>query len=252
MEITRENYIEQPSPIEKELKCLFKQTQALTICDIGCCEGQDSIKYQKLFPASRILAFEPLPDNIQIIKKLWKKYNISNAEIFDVALSNQIGERNFYVSSGHPDNLKNSDQWDFGNKSSSLLPPNELEMKKYHNWLSFSQIIKVKTDTLDNFCEQHQISTIDLIHLDVQGAELDVLQGGVKMLENVSAIWLEVEAVELYQNQPLKQEIENFLDDYNFIKVKDTCDEVSGDQLYIKKNKKFKYQIQIFLSQWLS
>ena len=40
----------------------------------------------------------------------------------------------------------------------------------------------VETQTLDHFCSQHDISYIDFLKLDVEGAELEVLKGGVQML----------------------------------------------------------------------
>ena len=58
MSLTRDTYINTPSPIEKELKAIFDTQESLIIFDIGSCEGEDSIKYSKIFPKSQIYAVE--------------------------------------------------------------------------------------------------------------------------------------------------------------------------------------------------
>jgi FkbM family methyltransferase len=246
MTLTRDDYINQPSPIEKELRCLFDIDLSLTIFDIGSCEGEDSIKYSKLFPNSEIYAVEPLPKNVSILKKQLQKYSVSNVKILPIALSDMQGEVKLYVSSGHPDYLAKTDEWDYGNKSSSLFSPNQEEMQKYHNWLLFNEVVTVQSNTLDNVCQDEGVEKIDFIHLDVQGCELNTLKGAEKLLFGVTAIWLEVEAVPLYLEQPLKEDIELFMNKNGFVKVKDTCDHVSGDHLYVHQRKCCQY-IERFL-----
>jgi hypothetical protein len=63
-----------------------------------------------------------------------------------------------------------------------------------------------------------------------------VLKGAGTMLKNIRMIWMEVEAIELYKDQPLKNEVEEFMARNGFIKLKDTVDNISGDQLYINAN----------------
>ena len=43
--------------------------------------------------------------------------------------------------------------------------------------------VKVPTITIDLFCERHNIKTIDLLKLDIQGGELLALKGAVNMLQ---------------------------------------------------------------------
>ncbi len=81
------------------------------------------------------------------------------------------------------------------------------------------------------------INNIDLAFIDVQGAELMVLKGAGDFIKNIEAIWMEVESIELYANQPLKNDVESFMKSHGFIKIIDTVDEVAGDQLYVKRPK---------------
>jgi hypothetical protein len=63
-----------------------------------------------------------------------------------------------------------------------------------------------------------------------------VLKGAGQMIEHIDAVWMEVEAIELYSGQPLKDDVESFMKGHGFVRVIDTVDNVSGDQLYIKKD----------------
>ena len=71
--------------------------------------------------------------------------------------------------------------------------------------------------------------------MDVQGAELMVLKGAQSILSRIGAIWLEVESVELYKGQPLKNVIELFMKKSGFVKLVDTVNDIAGDQLYVSR-----------------
>lgn len=232
MKLDRSEYINQPIPIEKELNILFKKNEAITIFEIGACEGEDSIRYSRLFPNSKIYAFEPLPNNIKLIENNLAKYNIRNVHYLNVALSSENGTAEFYVSQGRPADAPETD-WDYGNKSSSLLPPDK--HKDLAAFIEFKEKIIVQTLTLNSFCKSKNIKVIDFIHMDVQGAELMVLQGAGEFLNSIKCVWLEVSKIHMYKNQPLADEVYNFMDEHNFVLAKDCVDDLQGDQLYISK-----------------
>jgi len=234
---------------EKVLVKLFNQNEQLTLFDIGACEGLSSLKYLTLFPFSLVYAFEPVPKNFELILKNKEKFKLKNLNAFQIGLSSSKEKSTFYLSSGKPPNkdkpLDNS--IDFGNKSSSLYRPDKT--KEVHPWLKFNETITIQTDTLDNFCSDKNISSIDFIHMDVRGAELLVLEGGKKILPKIKGIWLEVEKITLYEKQALKKDIELFLLKHNFICILNKVNHISGDQFWIKKDffdKKDK-QTKIFL-----
>lgn len=61
------------------------------------------------------------------------------------------------------------------------------------------------------------LSPVDYLKLDIQGAELDALQGATKVLTNVLVIEAEVEFVPLYKNQPLFGDVQIFLRSQGFV-----------------------------------
>jgi len=229
----RDNYILTDSPLKKNLLKLFKKNDKLTILDIGGCEGEESIRYSRIFPFSSIYVFEPLPDNQKLVAENIIKYKVENVALIPFAVSDEEGISQFYVSSGHPENQSSDLDWDFGNKSSSLLPP---KINNLASWLIFDEKINVQTITLDSFLSQNKINEVDFVHMDVQGAELRVLMGAKNVVKNIKAIWLEVADIELYKNQPLRVDVENYMKKNDFHLVISDIEGSCGDQFYINKN----------------
>ncbi len=235
MAFNRESYINSPIEIEAELRLLLDCEKVKTVFDIGACEAEDSIRYSLLFPNATVYAFEPRADNLAIGRASIKKHQRNNIVLEGLALSDKNGTAEFFLSEGEPGDLKNSAEWDFGNKSSSLLPPAE-EMKKHTAWLQFNKKTEVPTQRMEDYAKNKTIDGVDFAHIDVQGAELMVLQGAGSFLNRIKLIWMEVEAVELYKNQPLKSDVEAFMKKNNFINLLDTVNAVAGDQLYANLN----------------
>jgi FkbM family methyltransferase len=69
------------------------------------------------------------------------------------------------------------------------------------------------------------VPPFDYLKIDVQGAELDVLQGAPTTLAQAVAIEVEVEFIPLYKDQPLFGHVQVFLQEHNFVlhKFIDIC-----------------------------
>ena len=123
-----------------------------------------------------------------------------------LALSDTVGEATLYVTK-HP-------------MCSSLYPPNEAYLSRFNElieYMGLDFIIDIETTTIDDFCQEEGITEIDFLKVDVQGADLKVIQGGKKILgSSILAIQTEVEFCELYQNQPLFSDIDSFLREQEF------------------------------------
>ncbi len=234
MQFDRKQAIENPELHlqEQQILELFNKNDQIVIFDIGACEGESSIRYSRILPQCRVFTFEPIPGNFKFIQD-----NISHYEKekqvtpFQLCLSNKNGHADFHISSGRPDEFKEKSlDWEFGNKSSSLLAPDKT--LDTYKWIEFKEKISVPTIRLDDFLNEHSIPQIDFVHMDVQGAELMVLEGAGNQLNRIKNIWLEVEAVALYKGQPIKKDIEKYFKSKGYIKLIDTVNKVDGDQFW--------------------
>tara|TARA_R100000750_G_C2335229_1_gene91824 strand:- start:366 stop:1046 length:681 start_codon:yes stop_codon:yes gene_type:complete len=88
-----------------------------------------------------------------------------------------------------------------------------LENSKY---FEDHDVVKLKMDTLDNVIG-NTYAKIDLIKLDVQGAELDILRGSVeKALPTCDLILMEVALLQYNKGAPLSGEVFSYMDSIGF------------------------------------
>lgn len=153
------------------------------------------------FPGSNIYAFEV---DEEVCGELDKKAK-PGMKYYPAALGRTVEKRSFYETN-HP-------------VCASLYKPND-KLNSMYNKMEFAYLKSVRsiqTVNLDVFTKENKISTVDFIKIDIQGAELDVFQGGSATLENTVAIVSEVEFIPIYERQPLFGDICAYLSGSGFI-----------------------------------
>jgi 2-O-methyltransferase len=220
----KDAFINKGSEIERELLEIFPKDSEITIADIGACDGLSSIIYARMFPKAKIIGFEPRSDNCLEAMDNFREYNLEDrTEMYQVCLGDVEGKVDFWKSKGQVEGVRD---WDTGNKSSSVFPPNK--HRQEHPWCEFDK------ETVDMRRLDDYKFKIHFIHIDVQGAELKVFWGARETLKRTIAVWCEVSTIELYKNQPLKNEVIEFMAKERFVVKKDTCAGKSGDCLFVK------------------
>jgi FkbM family methyltransferase len=99
----------------------------------------------------------------------------------------------------------------------SLLTPNPQVLNLFHgfpNWGKVMSTEEVDTVRLDDIPET---AGIDLVKIDVQGAELMVLKNGIERLRKVLVIQSEIEFLPMYVGQPLFADVDTFLRSQGFV-----------------------------------
>ncbi|MBD1996777.1 FkbM family methyltransferase [Leptolyngbya sp. FACHB-541] len=123
-----------------------------------------------------------------------------------LVITKQVGELTLYVTQNPA--------------CSSLYSPNEAFLARFvglPEMVNLDFTTELEATTLDTFCQQEGIEEIDFLQLDVQGAELQVLEGASQIVKNsVLAIQTEVSFSELYINQPLFSEVDTYLRSFGF------------------------------------
>ena len=178
-----------------------------TIIEIGAHIGTDTYEFAYMFPKARIISFEPHPELFCKAFKYVSKFK--NISLIPTALSDESGFAIFRQSSGESDG------------SGSLLKATDWNKIYPKIYFRESDQVVVPVSTLDNYLEKTSISDIDLIWIDVQGAELKVFLGAVRALENTKFVYCEVAETPEYEGAATYIQIKEFLSGYGMRPIKE-------------------------------
>ena len=179
------------------------KTKDPVIFDIGANIGGIAEIYRELFPLALIHCFEPFPQTFQKLKE----NTVEDALLFchELAFSEEKGSAVFHV------NLRP--------ETNSLLATDERGASIFgEGKLDTISQIKVGTTTIDAFCREEDIPHIDILKIDVQGAEYRVLMGARNMLKDhrISLIYTELILGPAYQGQRKLHEYLSLLDSFGY------------------------------------
>lgn len=146
------------------------------ILDIGGNAGIFSLNIAKNDVNCNIYSFEPLPSTYEKMQANFKLNPALSEKIksFNVGMSNTIGKTIFYLpGASEAASMRDIDDEYYKVKSDENGQWGTVEE---------SQQIECTIDTVDNFCMNNDISKVDVLKCDVEGAELFVLQGAKETL----------------------------------------------------------------------
>jgi len=190
------------------------------IIEAGAHNGKGTLRLKLQWPESTIYAFEPIPFLYeQLTQRTKKKFGIF---CHQSALSHVEETTKMYVSSGKTD------------ACSSLLPPHSSLTEGRPN-ITFNENITVHTTTLDIWAKKHVINHVDFLWLDLQGAELQALQGATQLLTTVNVIHTEINETERYVGGVLYNELKSFLKSHGFYpRIKALHKYMWGNALFVR------------------
>jgi FkbM family methyltransferase len=166
-----------------------------TVVDVGASRGQFALVARRRFPHALITCVEPLARPRATLERVFT--DRTRVRVIGSAVAASAGETRMFVSRA--------------DDSSSLLAPTELQLSAFPG-TEVAEQISLRTERLDALLGGEPLPRPALLKIDVQGGELDVLSGATGLLDRIDTILVECSFVELYENQPLADEIVRFLD----------------------------------------
>ena len=178
-----------------------------TVVEIGARDCSETAAFSRLLPNASIYAFECNPSTLPVCRRVVE--NLPNATLIEKAAADQDGAMTFYPI----DQELTDTDWEDGNPGASSLfkASGEYPLERY-----VQKEITVSATRLGTFLEEKHIPRIDLLWMDIQGAELMALTGLGDQICNVKVIHTELEFFEIYAGQPLFGEIKQFLNRHGF------------------------------------
>lgn len=138
----------------------------MNVLDVGLHRGVTTVALAKsIGPGGHVYAFEPVPEFYNAVRENLSRNRVKNAEVFELALSDQKERLRFYKREG----------------SSGIVPGENAE------------VLTVKATTIADFLALRDVNGIDVLSMDCEGSELRVLQGARSLLrEQAPQIFCEI------------------------------------------------------------
>ena len=190
------------------------------IIHLGAYEGTEINAYKEM-GIEKVLFVEANPEVFQRLQK--KMAAMPEAIVANYAICDRDGFVDLHLAANE--------------QSSSILSANqESDQSVFTREISR---VTVEAKTLDNLLRELNLSPEDLnlLNIDIQGAELLALRGASNALKFVDGINIEVNYEEIYRGCPLIDELDEFLEKLGFQRVATTTPyhHSWGDAFYVKK-----------------
>jgi FkbM family methyltransferase len=184
-----------PIPLLKHLQI----NQPVNLIDIGAHNGCFTHAVADYCGVSQGLLIEPLPHKSDYLRQIFTSPKYS---VFECVISDNSGTINLEVNEAEA--------------TSSIL-----QIKRYIPELKSINLGKAKTiqckkQTLDAVILESGLTRVDLIKIDVQGAEHLVIHGGINTLKITNMIWTEVSFKPLYEDSSVFTDIYSLLNKNGF------------------------------------
>jgi FkbM family methyltransferase len=170
-----------------------KYFEPKSVLDIGANVGQFYNEIKTIFPDAYYYLIEGNENCKPALDGLNVDYSIC-------LLSDKEKEVDFYLNKNEPRCTGNS----IYREKTSFYDDDQIIVE--------TKITKTLSTLLNN-------QTFDLIKIDVQGSEIDIINGGLDIIKESKGILLEVSLVEYNQNAPTKDFVYAYMDKLGFIPV---------------------------------
>ena len=186
----------------------FKNKEVEVIFDVGACHALESVELSKKYPNAKVYTFEANPVSYDVCLENTEGYD--SITVINEAVNDYDGLCKFYPM----DKEKTITTWEDGNQGASSLYRANGQYDFIEKYVQYE--IEVPCTRLDTFCERNGIDKIDIIWMDLQGAELKALQSLGSLLDTVQIIHTELEMNPMYEGQCLFSYVNEYLTNNGF------------------------------------
>jgi FkbM family methyltransferase len=153
---------------------LFRPKQGDNFVDVGAHIGRYSMMAAKrIGDLGRVIAIEAHPETFELLKKNMALNGLQNVTTINSVVSSQKGKVKLYLD-GH----------DRGFTVYTTIMINRTKTEKF---------LEVESNTLDNILNEKNVQRVNYVKIDVEGAELEVLNGSVNTLSSNEDMTLLIE-----------------------------------------------------------
>lgn len=172
----------------RELQRLLSGVPEPVIFDVGANHGNVARKFRKRFPGSTVYCFEPFPETHASL--VANTADDPRIKTFNFGLADHSGEQAFY-SNTRPE------------ANSLLASAAGVEDVWGAGVMETREVVEVALRTLDSVVEELGVPRIDLLKLDVQGAEHLVMLGAKATCDagRIGVVFTEVITQPAYEGQ---------------------------------------------------
>lgn len=197
----------------------LKTIRGKTIVHVGAHYGEEADRY-RFWGAKRVVWFEAAPsifEKLQAhLKTVSQKGKSKLAALFgepaceQIACLGLLGEESGRVASFHQFNNEGA--------SNSIFQLSDKAHDMFAGLQETGDVLQLEMTTLDDELEKRGIApqSVDILVIDVQGAELMVLKGALKTLKAAKYLECEVSREPIYEGGVLLAELETWLNQYGF------------------------------------
>jgi FkbM family methyltransferase len=172
-ECPQSEHFSQPADVERAEYCFYTKylRPGMTVFDVGANVGGLTLLFYKFVsPDGTVHSFECNHSAFSRLKTVVHAFcggDEQRVHLNEIGMSDTEGQKCLY-------------EYPYGTGSWSTLARRDLTLPSGERALPVERI--VATSTVDAYCLRNKISRIDLLKIDVEGAELQVLRGASKML----------------------------------------------------------------------
>ena len=170
--------------------------QSPVVFDVGANIGETTLRCARALPHADIHAFEPSPATFEQLSAACA--SLRKVRLVNAAMGPAVGTMALHEN-------------DSSNMTSFLLPTE-------HAWGSVVKQTDVPVETVDSYCDKHEIERLAVLKTDTQGYDLAVLHGASGMLSagRIDMLLIELVFAPLYEDMPRFDELISFALDQGF------------------------------------